>query len=205
MEDNFQIKENIQKRKLYQEKQSARLKNESLKVSNFKEGSDLVNEQEDNNREDSGFSSQTTETSKSFRAIANRLNQEQKKEREQNQLKNRGEEISPSLIQNQSLKRLQTIYRIVNGASAITLVGLIFTFLIMNAQFLMGNLFKTGLLPSLDKKDLSALFILYALFFISFLIAAVFIYIIVTAITDPLGLIKQLGGIDWDLFKSLFK
>lgn len=210
MEDNFQIKENVQKRKLYQEKQSAKLKNESLKMPNVNGNNDSINEQENNGKGDLDFSSQTTETSKSFRAIINRLERERQKEREQNQLskiqsKQDREEISESSLKNQSLKRLQTIYRIINGASATTLVGLIFSFLIMNAQFLMGNLLKTGLMPSLEKKDIGILLFIDFLFFILFLIGMVFIYILTTVITDPFETIKQLSGIAWDTFKSLFK
>jgi len=47
-------------------------------------------------------------------------------------------------------RRLKTIYRIINGASAITVVGLIVTFLLMNVQLIFGNLLKVKFVPALD-------------------------------------------------------
>jgi hypothetical protein len=49
-----------------------------------------------------------------------------------------------------AVKRLKNIYRIINGASACTLLGIILTVIVMNLQLILGNLFKVKLVPSLD-------------------------------------------------------
>ncbi|MCD6471247.1 hypothetical protein J7K86_01830 [bacterium] len=81
----------------------------------------------------------------------------------------------------QTMKRLKTIYRIINGASGITLVGLIITFLIMNAQLFLGNLMKMKFIPELDWPEILILLfvdfivgmaILIFILFISFLIGS---------------------------------
>lgn len=53
-----------------------------------------------------------------------------------------------------TMKHLQTIYRVVNGASAVTVVGLILTFLILNLQLILGNFFHLRFIPKLGKAEL---------------------------------------------------
>ncbi|MFH1597931.1 MAG: hypothetical protein ABIB97_02565 [Patescibacteria group bacterium] len=47
------------------------------------------------------------------------------------------------------IKHLQNIYRVINGTSAVSVVGLIITFLVMNAQLILGNGFKIKIVPPL--------------------------------------------------------
>lgn len=89
----------------------------------------------------------------------------------------------------QKLKHLKNVYRAINGASAITLVGLIITFLVMNAQLIFGNFFKFKFVPKLDWWELiiigfADILILFVLFFI-----AILIYFIVhpCEVTDVIG------------------
>ncbi|MBL7141506.1 hypothetical protein ISS21_00175 [Patescibacteria group bacterium] len=105
----------------------------------------------------------------------------------------------------QTAQRLKNIYRIVNGAAGMTLVGLILTFLVMNAQLFFGNLLKVRLIPALSLVEIIIILVLDFIVGSALLIIIVFITILVTAITDPWGLIKQFPGIAWEVFKSLFK
>ncbi len=68
-------------------------------------------------------------------------------------------------------KRLKMIYRVINGTAAVTLVGLIITFLVMNAQLIFGNLLKSKIVPALSKIEI---------FIILFIDFAVFIALLLT-------------------------
>jgi len=74
-------------------------------------------------------------------------------------------------------QRLRMIYRIINGTAAITLVGLIITFLVMNAQLLFGNLLKLKVIPALSKIEI------FIILFINFIIIAILFLIILLICT----------------------
>lgn len=78
-----------------------------------------------------------------------------------------------------TINRLRNIYRIINGTTAITLVGLIVTFLVMNAQLIFGNFFKVRLVPSLTLIEIFILGLLDLIVFIVLLIAVSIIYFVV--------------------------
>ena len=78
-----------------------------------------------------------------------------------------------------TIERLKNIYRIINGATAITLVGLIITFLVMNAQLILGNLFKVKFVPALSLIEILILGTVDLVVFLALLILVVIIYFIV--------------------------
>ena len=71
-------------------------------------------------------------------------------------------------------QRLKNIYRIVNGAAGVTLVGLIITFLVMNAQLIFGNIFKVKFVPALELLEIIIIgfidFIILAILFIAIVV-----------------------------------
>jgi len=92
------------------------------------------------------------EFSRSPGAIAQRLRMLQARERIAQKRKEESASIkAPSQMQGieSQMKRLKTIYRIINGTSAVTVVGLIITFFVMNAQLILGNILKVKFVPPL--------------------------------------------------------
>ena len=116
-----------------------------------------------------------------------------------------------------TIKHLQNVYRVINGASAATIWGLILTFIIMNCQLFLGNGLRIPFIPKLNKFELVLLglvdfIILMAAIVQTFLIAmyASMVYYITVepiealksvfegdgAISSLFGLIKNLFGND---------
>lgn len=87
--------------------------------------------------------------SRSPQAIASRLRALQAEERMAQKQGITGA-ISSAEKAKKDIKKLQTIYRVINGTAAITVVGLIVTFVIMNAQLFFGNLLKLKFMPPLE-------------------------------------------------------
>jgi len=50
----------------------------------------------------------------------------------------------------EKVKRIRNLYRLINGASAVSLVGLLITFLVMNTQFWLGNVLGKKFIPKLE-------------------------------------------------------
>jgi len=73
-------------------------------------------------------------------------------------------------------QRLKTIYRVINGTAAVTLVGIIITFLVMNAQLIFGNLLKVKVIPALSKIEI------FIILFIDFVVFMAFLVIILLLI-----------------------
>ena len=89
--------------------------------------------------------------SRSPSAIAQRLRILQARERIAQKRKMGDISIKAPQVQGieSQIKKLKMIYRIINGTSAITVVGLIITFLVMNAQLILGNILKVKFVPPL--------------------------------------------------------
>lgn len=107
--------------------------------------------------------------------------------------------------ENIDIKRIRNIYRIINGASAITLVGLIVTFVVMNGQLILGNLFKFKRVPVLSLGEIIIVSVLDLILLSIFLLFIVYFSIMVAAIKDPWEFFKLFPGVFWDIIKSLFK
>lgn len=91
-----------------------------------------------------------------------------------------GGEVAAKIQEAQkAVKRLQNIYRIINGAATLTLWGIILTFIIMNLQLILGNLFKAKLIPALSWPEK---FILLTIDFLIIAILLIPIAIIVLAV-----------------------
>ena len=88
-----------------------------------------------------------------------------------------------------TINRFRNIYRIINGTTAITLVGLIITFLVMNAQLIFGNLFRVKFIPALSLIEIFILVIVDLVIFLAILIPLVIIYFIANPceVTDFIG------------------
>ena len=102
------------------------------------------------------------------------------------------------------VQHLRKIYRIINGASAVTLVGLIVTVVVMNGQLILGNLFKFKRVPSLSLIEIIIIGVLDLLTLAFLLIILLFFVIIVAVVEDPWELVKLFPELGWDVFKSLF-
>ncbi|MEK7130400.1 MAG: hypothetical protein AAB793_01990 [Patescibacteria group bacterium] len=68
------------------------------------------------------------------------------------------------------IQKIQKILRVINGASAATLVGLIITFIIMNLQLILGNGLKLKYVPPLGRVEI----LLLAIVDVSIIIQLVF-------------------------------
>lgn len=89
-----------------------------------------------------------------------------------------------------TVDRLRNIYRIINGTAALSVIGIIITFLVMNGQLIFGNLFKVKFIPALS---LIEIFILGLIDFL--LIAAVLIFLmIIYFIVNPCALADAVGA-----------
>ena len=91
------------------------------------------------------------------------------------------------------LKKLKQIYRIINGTSALTLWGIIVTFLVMNAQLVFANmspiatLFKIPL-PKLDLWEIGLLLLVDLVVAAILFLLIIIIYFIITCTGGFLGL-----------------
>ncbi|MDD3102370.1 MAG: hypothetical protein PHE59_04480 [Patescibacteria group bacterium] len=101
-------------------------------------------------------------------------------------------------------QRLKTVYRIINGASAITVVGLIVTFLLMNAQLIFGNLLKVKFVPALEIWEIIILGIIDVIILTVLFCLIVLSTISVVAITDPGELFKLLWSSGLQIIKNAF-
>lgn len=78
----------------------------------------------------------------------------------------------------EQIKKIQKILRVINGASAATLSGLIVTFLIMNAQLILGNGLKIRFVPPLAMWEILLLVLVDA----AMLVALIFFIAICSAL-----------------------
>jgi len=178
------------RRKLWRRQQKARIQRnlpENLSMNTQK------NEQERNNSENA----QEPSNSRSFRAITSRLRKqkaEELKEKKKKGIKGGvkgkiGEADKKIKETKEAIKKLKNIYRIINGASAATLVGIIITFLIMNAQLILGNGLKLKIFPKLSFPEIIiVLFVDFVIFML--LIALVWSISLIIAISSQNPAVK---------------
>ncbi|MBU1149001.1 hypothetical protein KKI23_02820 [Patescibacteria group bacterium] len=81
-----------------------------------------------------------------------------------------------------TMEHLQKVYRVINGASAATLWGLILTFLIMNAQLIFGNYFEIKFIPKLGKVEIVLVCLVDLILLVAFLVQLVILAIYAMAI-----------------------
>jgi len=110
-------------------------------------------------------------------------------------------------------KRLQKIFRIVNGVSAASLWGIIITVVGMNFQGLFGNVVKVKWVPKLEKLEIALLVLLDIIIGVVMILALLEMSVFVAAayyISHPIEALKLIYGEDGllyfiiEAFKSLF-
>jgi len=183
------------RRKLWRRQQKARIQRnlpENLSMNTQK------NEQERNN---SG-NAQEPSNPRSFRAITSRLRKQKFEELKEKKgikggVKGKIGEADKKIKEakkkieetKEAIKKLKNIYRIINGASAATLVGIIITFLIMNAQLILGNGLKLKIFPKLSFPEIIiVLFVDFVIFML--LIALVWSISLIIAISSQNPAVK---------------
>ena len=158
------------RRELWRQQQQARMKArlpEDLSTNNEKK------EEQDNETE----YNQESFGGRSFNAISARLKKQKleksKKDKGKKGIKGKIEEVKKKKKEiEEAAKALKNIYRIINGTAAVSLIGLIITFLIMNAQFIFGNFLKLKIIPELSKIEI------FLVLFIDFVIIILLIILI---------------------------
>ena len=160
--------EQEKKRELWRQQQKARMQKrlpEDL----------LTNRQNDRQQQERTESEQESATERNFRAITQRLRkqkiEESKRKEEKQKGKGKIEEAKEKIKKTKEAeKRLKTIYRVINGTAGVTLVGLIITFLVMNAQLFLGNLLKLKVIPALSKIEIFIILFIDFVIFIGILL-----------------------------------
>ena len=160
--------EQEKKRELWRQQQKARMQKrlpEDL----------LTNRQNDRQQQERTESEQESATERNFRAITQRLRkqkiEESKRKEEKQKGKGKIEEAKEKIKKTkEAVKRLKTIYRVINGTAGVTLVGLIITFLVMNAQLFLGNLLKLKVIPALSKIEIFIILFIDFVIFIGILL-----------------------------------
>jgi len=172
--------EQEQRRRLWNEQQKARLGNnlsEKMDVDNFQ------TKKEEPQKDDSKEKERELPQGRSPRAIASRLRDQQAQERESNAKRATkatpgGRAMAMAKGSKQAAQRLKTFYRVINAGSAITLFGLVITWVVMNVQLIFGNLLKIKLVPKLSPPEIIIIFFIDLLILFLFLFLVSFIYIL---------------------------
>ena len=115
-----------------------------------------------------------------------------------------GEILAKAQQLKKTTQRLKNIYRIVNGAAGVTVVGLIVTFLVMNAQLIFGNLLKARLIPKLELPEIIIIAVVDFILLTALAIIIVNIVIIAMIMTKKWELFKLLWLGEWKSIKGLF-
>ena len=107
----------------------------------------------------------------------------------------------------EKIRKIKRIYRIINAGSALTLVGILLTFLVMNLQLIFANLMPVAKmlgipLPKLDMWEIAVILIIDVI--VGFVLAVCAIFVIML-----INIIKEVnsGSIEkwiWHGIKSLF-
>ncbi|MCF7906746.1 hypothetical protein K9K85_00460 [Patescibacteria group bacterium] len=167
--------EQEKRRELWQQQQKARM------AQKLKERSLLL---AGDNEEEKGEKGVEAEEGKgevqegSFASAMARVREAKRKKiaREKKLSENESKGIEGKIEESQkSLKNLKNIYRIINGTSAVTVVGIIITFLVMNAQLFFGNLLKIDKIPALSFWELLLVLLVDFILILTILTALVFI------------------------------
>jgi len=206
--------EQERKRQLWNEQQQARLKN------NLPEKRDLAGGQDRPGAESSQekLDEEITQgpQARNPRAIAARMREFQKREAATQAEKKLKGQIQSSAGVESTSQHLKTVYRVINGTSAITIIGLVITISIMNAQLIFGNLLKLKKFPKLSLIEIIVISFLDLLFLFITLVLFVFIYAMLHpcevsksmsewgAVADLMGAICGIVGKVVGAIKSLF-
>jgi len=105
----------------------------------------------------------------------------------------------------ETVKRLQKIYRSINAASASSIFGLVITFVLMNAQLILGNWLNVSKVPKLTMIEIILLGCLDFLILVIGLTLFVLLTITVEAYAHPFEFFVKVGGAVWESFKGLFE
>lgn len=167
--------EQEKKRELWQQQQRARmsqkLKERPLPLGGSKREEEKGKEQEEGQGDEERQGQET-----SFGAAMARVREAQRKKNLQKEESKDGGSVEGKTEEVQkSLKSLKNIYRIINGTSAVTVVGIIITFLVMNAQLFFGNLLKIDKIPALSFWELLLVLLVDFILILTILTALVFI------------------------------
>ncbi len=142
--------------------------------------------------------------SRSPRAIAARLRAQKTKEQaEASQASAKGGTATVKQTQ-ETIKRLKTLYRVINGAAGISLVGLVVTVVVMNGQMILGNLFKFKLVPALSLPEIIIVCFLDLLLLAIVLLIFILFAIMAWSITNPLKVFIEIFKAEWKVIKDLF-
>ncbi len=169
------------KRKLWRQQQKARMQRHlpgGLSTNNQNKKEIEEKEVEDNEEFPSGMS---------FEAITARLRKQKlEKLRKGENKKGKMSKIAEAKKKvedvKEAAKNLKNIYRIINGVSAVSLAGLIITFLVMNAQLILGNWLKVKLVPELSFPEILIIIFIDFMIFIALLILFLLICFIIAII-----------------------
>jgi len=175
--------EQEQKRKLWNEQQKARLVGNSSGKANMgdaqtKSKAEAKTDQKQGNLDER---EEKMPQGRSPRAIAARLraNQARESATKQKIAKSSKNQASAKAEEIQKItKGLKNTYRVINGSCAITLFGLVVTWLVMNAQLIFGNLLKATIIPKLSLFEIIIIFFIDFLIFIGLLLLLFLIYIL---------------------------
>jgi hypothetical protein len=174
--------EQEKKRELWRQQQKARMAQNLEEKSSFSKGND---------EEEKGEAKKDVEEEMeqgrevSFASALARVREAKRKETAQKKKISQGESVGGKIKESQkSLKDLKNIYRIINGASAVTVVGIIITFLVMNTQLVFGNIFKIGRIPPLSFSEIMIVLLVDFILFLAIVILLVFIIAIVGIILE---------------------
>lgn len=139
-----------------------------------KQETEQNNEQEQEQDSDDDFQQSQVADEENYSQDLDRAKQTSLKEKlaKIQQLKGGVDQIQET---QQKLKRLKNFYRIINGTSAVTVVGVIITWLVMNGQLILGNVFNFKFIPKLDWWEIGIVLLLdilvaVALFLLFFII-----------------------------------
>jgi len=89
----------------------------------------------------------------------------------------------------EDLNKLKTIYRIINGTTAVTLIGLLVTWAVMTGQFILGNVLKSKKIPKLDGVEAG----LWALLTFVLGVALLIIFLLIYIMLNPCEGLESVG------------
>jgi len=174
--------EQEKRRELWREQQKARMQ--------ARLPEDLsTNSQKGKQQEKSAKDSQEPPAGRSFGAITARLRKQKLEESEKKKKQQKGgdkaEEAKKKTEEiKEAAKRLKNIYRIINGTAAVTLVGIIITFLVMNAQLIFGNGMKLKIIPKLSFPEILIVLFIDFMIFIALLMIFLLICLLIAIIME---------------------
>jgi len=174
-------KEQERKRQLWDEQQKARLKNNLPEDRNIAKGQDRLGTESDQEKAEKELGQDPQDKTLRANLARLRLRDSQNRETDSKQKETLDDQGQETAKVDETTKSLKNIYRVINGASAITFFGLIITFFTMNLQLLAGNLLGSKMVPKLSFFEIIVIIFLDLLFIFTTLLLVVLIY----AIANP--------------------